>query len=364
MRWGKITHFSYVISSQEISIQKFGNDLKYIIKITRETYMSFSERPLNAVNIFISYADEDEDSMLELEKHLGSLVRSNTITISHRNRISPGTNREEKISEYLASAHIMLLLLSADFMASNYCFSIELKKALERHEAREIRIVPIILRPVEWGKAPFSALQPLPTNGKAITLWHNRDEAFAVIVRGIQETIADHYLYISSNKSTLEDNVQQTPDLVGQTETQSYNLTRKNFIEQEKLTDIERLIFCKATIKIVYKQLRETNLRNIHYQNFSLLKQKLSQVRQNIEHIKNPKIKALLTESPEALGFHIQASITEIETFLSIFDKILSEIDQDAREYINIKKIEEGIIEFYRSLGNCRNYIATALQYF
>jgi len=114
--------------------------------------MSFSREISNTINIFISYADEDEQLMLELEKHLSSLARSGTIAIFHRHQIPAGADREKEVEEHLVSAHIILLLVSANFIASDNCFSTELKQALERHEAGNVHIIPVILRPVILGQ--------------------------------------------------------------------------------------------------------------------------------------------------------------------------------------------------------------------
>ncbi len=81
----------------------------------------------------------------------------------------------------------MLLLVSASFLASNYCYEIEMKRAIARHEAGEARVIPVILRACDWKNAPFAKLQALPTDARAITSWPNRDEAFAEVAHGIRE---------------------------------------------------------------------------------------------------------------------------------------------------------------------------------
>jgi replicative DNA helicase len=97
-----------------------------------------------------------------------------------------------EIDEHLNTAHAILLLISADFLASDYCYDIEMKRAMERHERRETRVIPIILRAVDnWQATPFGKLKALPTDGKPITSWQNRDEAFADVARGIRLAIAE-----------------------------------------------------------------------------------------------------------------------------------------------------------------------------
>jgi tetratricopeptide (TPR) repeat protein len=147
----------------------------------------------NAIEIFYSYAHEDEDLRKELEKHLVSLQRQGIIAAWHDRLISAGTEWEHEIDSHLNTAGIILLLISASFIASKYCYSIEMKRALERHETKEARVIPIILRPVYWKNMPFGKLQVLPTEGKPVdsSQWHNRDEAFANIVEGIHKVIEE-----------------------------------------------------------------------------------------------------------------------------------------------------------------------------
>ncbi|MHC5720697.1 MAG: TIR domain-containing protein, partial [Nostoc sp.] len=88
-------------------------------------------------------------------------------------------------------AQIILLLISADFMASDFCWSVELERAMERHEAREARVIPIILREVDWQSAIFSKLVALPTNAKPVTRWANQDQAFTDITKGIRRVVEE-----------------------------------------------------------------------------------------------------------------------------------------------------------------------------
>ena len=93
------------------------------------------------------------------------------------------------IDEHFKDADIIVLLISADFLRSNYCYEIEMENALERHRAGAARVVPIILRDVDWHSAPFGELRALPKDGRPITLWTNRDEAWAAVAREIRNVI-------------------------------------------------------------------------------------------------------------------------------------------------------------------------------
>src|SRR6266849_3948169 len=130
------------------------------------------------VELFYSYAHEDEALRATLEKHLSLLRRQGVISQWSDRHITAGTDWTQAIDEHLEQASIILLLISADFLASDYCYGVEMKRALARHQANEARVIPILLRPVDWHNAPFAHLQALPTDAKAITSWPNPDEAF------------------------------------------------------------------------------------------------------------------------------------------------------------------------------------------
>ena len=141
------------------------------------------------LELFYSYSHKDEELRNELERHLQLLQRSGLIQSWHDRRISPGAEWADDIDLHIRSAQIVLLLISADFLASDYCYGEEMRIALERHEQQLAVVIPIILRPVDWTGAPFAKLQALPRDGKAVTLRRNRDEAFSLIAREIREVV-------------------------------------------------------------------------------------------------------------------------------------------------------------------------------
>jgi hypothetical protein len=144
-----------------------------------------------ALEIFYSYAHVDADEVLrnELEKHLSLLRRSGYIVSWHDRRIGAGDEWRAQIDAHARSAHIILLLISSDFVASDYCYDVEMALALERHARHEAIVIPIILRPTDWSGAPFAHLQALPRDAKAVTTWSNRDEAFTNIAQGIRDVV-------------------------------------------------------------------------------------------------------------------------------------------------------------------------------
>lgn len=148
-------------------------------------------QPDRPIEVFYSYAHEDEKLRDELEKHLANLKRQKIITAWHDRNISAGTEWDDEIKNHLNRASVILLLISPDFMNSDYCNEVEVKRGMERHEAGEARVIPVILRPVDWKGAPFSKLQALPTDVRPITTWGNQDEAFLDVTKGIRKAIEE-----------------------------------------------------------------------------------------------------------------------------------------------------------------------------
>ena len=137
--------------------------------------------------VFISYSHQDEELRNELEKHLAALRYQGVIEIWHDRRIGAGKDFNREISENLEKAHIILLLVSSDFIASPYCYGIEVRRAMERHESGEARVIPVILRPSYWHGLPFGKLLATPTDGKAVTKFPNQDDAFLEVAKAIHE---------------------------------------------------------------------------------------------------------------------------------------------------------------------------------
>jgi uncharacterized surface protein with fasciclin (FAS1) repeats len=142
---------------------------------------------MEPVDVFFSYSHKDEKLRDKLAPHLAMLQRQGVIKTWHDRKITAGTEWAKAIDDNLNSAGIILLLISADFLASDYCYDIEMQRAMARHQAGEARVIPIILKPVDWFSAPFGKLQAFPTNARPVTLWANRDQAFTSIAQGIRQ---------------------------------------------------------------------------------------------------------------------------------------------------------------------------------
>jgi hypothetical protein len=151
--------------------------------------MSASSAP--PIEVFISYSHRDKALREKLGKHLSILKREGVIDEWHDRRIGAGQEWAGAIDEHLNNAAVILLLVSADFVASDYCYDKEMKRALERHDARDACVIPVILRKVDWEGAPFAKLQALPEDGKPVTSWGNQDEAFTDVTRGIRRVVQE-----------------------------------------------------------------------------------------------------------------------------------------------------------------------------
>ena len=137
--------------------------------------------------LFFSYSHADEGLRDQLEKQLSMLKRQGVIETWHDRRITPGDDFAGAIDKNLEEADIALLLVSSDFLASEYCYDKEMLRALERHESGSARVIPVILRPCDWHSAPFGKLQALPRDAKPVTHWADRDEALLDVAMGIRK---------------------------------------------------------------------------------------------------------------------------------------------------------------------------------
>lgn len=144
-----------------------------------------------AVSVFISYSHKDERDRLKLEDHLKILQRLGFINTWSDRKITAGAEWKDQIDDNLNNSRIILMLISSNFLASDYCYDIEMTTALQRHENKEVVAIPIILRECLWQMGPFAKLQALPVDGKPIQKFTRKDEAYANIARAICRIIKD-----------------------------------------------------------------------------------------------------------------------------------------------------------------------------
>lgn len=135
---------------------------------------------------FISYSHKNEAIVDRLRDHMALQTRSGLIDIFYDRKILAGSEIDGAIANELSDSDLFLAIVSADFLASNYCHDIEMAKALERHEAGTIQVIPIIAEPCEWQKSPLGKLKAIPTDGKAISTWQNENNALLDVVNELR----------------------------------------------------------------------------------------------------------------------------------------------------------------------------------
>lgn len=140
-------------------------------------------------SVFFSYSHKDEALRDQLETHLALLKNQGLIDAWYDRRILAGSEVDDSIFEKLEAADIILLLVSSDFLSSTYCYSREMQRAMERHNACEARVIPVILRHCDWHGAPFGKLMAAPRDGKPVTSWPDRDEALADVAKQIRKAV-------------------------------------------------------------------------------------------------------------------------------------------------------------------------------
>lgn len=146
-----------------------------------------------ALRLFYSYCHEDSGLRRKLEQHLSLLKREGAIEQWFDGKIGAGVELDESIDANLAGSDIILVLISAAFLNSDYCWDKEMVRAMQRHQNGDARVIPIIIRPVDdgWQQTIFGELKALPTDGKPVTTWSNRDSAWKDVARGIREAVKD-----------------------------------------------------------------------------------------------------------------------------------------------------------------------------
>jgi hypothetical protein len=140
-------------------------------------------------SVFFSYSHKDEELRDRLEVALATLKRQGLIETWHDRMLRAGDEFDPGIRDELERADIILLLVSPDFIASSYCYDVEMTRALERHHAGEARVIPVILRACDWHPTPFGKLIAAPRDGKAIRSWPDLDEAFLDVAKKIREAL-------------------------------------------------------------------------------------------------------------------------------------------------------------------------------
>lgn len=185
--------------------------------------------------VFFSYSHADEILRDQLEIHLSGLKRQRVISTWHDRRILAGSDFDKAIDQNLENADVILLLISPDFIASDYCYEREMTRALQRHFAGSARVIPVILRPCDWHDLQFGKLLATPRDGRAITKWPNADEAFLDVVNSIKTALSELGRGSANARPKQELDSQPSADVQSLNEIRSSNLrVSKTFSDLEK----------------------------------------------------------------------------------------------------------------------------------
>lgn len=191
---------------ENISLEELPPKSEYYYKINRDVFVNKSSRKKNMklfrimeeppymenqkrIKVFLSYSHADEQYKQELDKHLAVQKRNGVIETWNDRKLVAGTYIHEQIDEKLVEADLIILLVSADFFASDYCYEKEMKKALELNKIGKNIIIPVIVRECDWLDSPLEKLVALPTDGNAISTWEDKDKAYMNVVNGIKDAI-------------------------------------------------------------------------------------------------------------------------------------------------------------------------------
>lgn len=212
--------------------------------------------------IFFSYSHKDETLRDELEKHLSILKRQGLIETWHDRRIDAGGDFSQEISNHLEDADIILLLVSSDFLASDYCYDMEMKRAMDRHERGEAVVIPVILRPCSWHGAPFGKLLAATIDGRAITKFPTLDDGFLEVTSAIEKAVKKILPQVTP-ETVSGPKVLPSPSTVNTPRTSNLRITRQ-------FSDHDKDVFLEEAFNFICNYFEES-LRELERRNSGIL---------------------------------------------------------------------------------------------
>jgi flagellar biosynthesis GTPase FlhF len=300
--------------------------------------------------IFCSYSHKDEVYREKLDTHLSMMKRQGLIELWHDRKITAGDEWKGQIDENLDIANVILLLMTANFLASDYCNDVEMKRAMERHESGEARVIPIMLTPFEgWKHSPLAKLQGLPKDAKPVTKWDDENDAFVNVAEGIRKAIES----ISPAKAVAPE--QTKTNQVNNVITITRNLSEsKLHISQDRTSIENQLPSLEGTIISVDPFKTYDNIDEI-----ILLYDDKFQIDEEVDRFKETKIKAafeLYKVTKKTLKgvdsyyfLHLLGGITIKNTFTKFREK---HSNVDKNDLIILLPKEKGQIDHQKRLSN------------
>jgi hypothetical protein len=226
----------------------------------RNADMEEPSKSSETIEAFFSYSHKDERMREKLENHLSTLRREHVIAGWHDRKIMPGTEWKGQIDTHLESSRLILLLISAEFLNSDYCYDVEMKRAIARHDAGDAHVIRIILRPCDWMKSPFGKLQALPRDGKPVSDWTTQDHAFSEVARGIRRVV-DEMSRIAQAGHSLSGKPEKREKALKVVEN-PYATSQENgvYISEYIIHTLERMRFINVVIKSEEEALEDEEL--------------------------------------------------------------------------------------------------------
>lgn len=195
------------------------------------------------VRVFFSYSHRDESLRNELEIHLSALKRQGVIETWYDRRIGAGKDLVSEIDANLERADIILLLVSPYFIASDYCYNVEMERAMQRHQIGEARAIPVILHPCDWQHTPFGKLRATPPDGKPVSKFSNQHDAFLAITNDIRCAAEDMVGTLPMEENQIIP-IAQLKEQIAKRKPRSSNLRVKR-----EFSDIEKSRFLSETLE-------------------------------------------------------------------------------------------------------------------
>ncbi|TBZ22485.1 toll/interleukin-1 receptor domain-containing protein [Rhizobium leguminosarum] len=216
-------------------------------------------------SVFFSYSHADEELRDQLERQLSILKRQGVIETWHDRRIGAGEEIDKAISDNLMAADIILLLVSPDFINSDYCYDREMTVAMERHEAGSAVVIPVILRACDWHGAPFGKLNATPPDGRPITQAVDRDQAFLEVAKAVRAAVG-RISSPSATPASRRDHASPLPTSRSMAETIFGGPRSSNLRMTKTFTDRDRDRFKGDSFEYIVKffenSLQELQMRN------------------------------------------------------------------------------------------------------
>ena len=179
------------VQELEADIQKTRTQISALEQSKSSNLSSGATTPIvsSGKKIFFSYSQHDRPYLDQLLRHMASLRRLDKVAPWPDSDILPGEEWDDAIKTTLAQADIILLLVSSDFLATDYIWKVEITTAMERHTNGEARVIPIFIRPCDWSGMPFGKLNGLPSKAKPVSSYADKDQAWVEVVEGIKRVV-------------------------------------------------------------------------------------------------------------------------------------------------------------------------------